>query len=64
MGGDTGESSVQRSAADIGLPVVVPSHADHGAVGLKPHGVIVACGDHLWSEVGGDSVGTVHGNGG
>ena len=64
MGGDTGESSVQRPASDIALPVGVVSHGDHGAVGLKPHSVIVACGDHLWSKVGGDSVVTVHGNGG
>ena len=29
-----------RPAADIALPIVVPSHGDHGAVGLKVHRVL------------------------
>ncbi len=40
--GDLGDV---RPAADIALPVVVPSHGDHGAVVFNPHRVIVACAD-------------------
>ena len=62
------ENLIQIPAVDIALPGVVEppgaSHGDYGAVRLKPHSVTVACGDHLWSKVGGDSVVTVHGNGG
>jgi hypothetical protein len=48
MGGGTGESSFERPAADIVLPVVDPSrgaHSDHGAAVLKPHRVSSACSD-------------------
>ena len=39
------KESLPCSAADIALSPVVPSHGDHGAIGLKPHGVTLACGD-------------------
>jgi hypothetical protein len=59
-----GESSVQRPATYITLPLEVQSHGDHSAVVLKPHCVIEACGDHLWSKVGGDRVVAAHSDGG
>jgi len=38
-------SLIQIPAADIAPPVRCASHGDHGTVGLKPHRVILACGD-------------------
>ena len=34
-----------RPTGHIALPVVVPSHGDHAAIGLKPHRMIAACDD-------------------
>jgi len=42
---DKGVLSKECPVADTALPVVVVSHGDHGAVGLKPHCVQFACGD-------------------
>jgi len=55
--------SVQLPTAHA-LPGVVRAHGDHGAVGLKPHRVVVACGDHgdVLSKVGGDRTRAVHGD--
>jgi len=64
MGGGTVESSFQHPAIDIALPVEVQSRGDYGVVGLEPHRVTVACGDHLRSKVGGDRVVAAHGDGG
>ena len=45
MTGACGDLGDICPVANITLPVVVPSHGDHGAVGLKPHRVPEACGD-------------------
>jgi len=40
-----GDLDYIRPAADIALSIFVPSHGDHGTIGLKPHRVTPACSD-------------------